>query len=276
MFRRKRLGEELRELREAKGYRLQQLAAELGWSHTKLSRLENAKVRADVGEVMDLLDVLGVSPEQERRLVALARQANQRGWWRAYAEMPQRQAAYAELEASALLIQQFGLVYLPGLLQTPDYARTRFADREATAEFDIEAAIKGRTRRQEVLTREDPVRYEVVLDEAVLRRRTADPAVLRSQLEHLVTMNEQPNISIRVLPFDAESPYLSRPLTSFTLYRFADPDEPDLVVTETETSDVQLGDPEDVARYVVMLGRVNASALDEKASSTLIGRIARE
>jgi transcriptional regulator with XRE-family HTH domain len=276
MFRRKRLGEELRELREAKGYRLQQLAAELGWSHTKLSRLENAKVRADVGEVMDLLDVLGVSPEQERRLVALARQANQRGWWRAYAEMPQRQAAFAELEASALSIQQFGLVYLPGLLQTPGYARTRFADREATAEFDVEAAIKGRTRRQEVLTRENPVRYQAVLDEGVLRRRTADPVVLRGQLEHLVTMNEQPNVSIRVLPFDADTPYLSRPLTSFTLYRFADPDEPDLVVTETETSDVQLGDPEDVARYVVMLGRVSASALDEAASSTLIRRIARE
>lgn len=276
MFRRKRLGEELRELREAKGYRLQQLAAELGWSHTKLSRLENAKVRADVGEVMDLLDVLGVSPEQERRLVALARQANQRGWWRAYAEMPQRQAAYAELEASALLIRQFGLVYLPGLLQTPDYARTRFADREATAEFDVEAAIKGRTRRQEVLTRDDPVRYEVVLDEGVLRRRTAEQKVLREQLEHLVTMNERGNISILVLPFDAEPAYLSRPLTAFTLYRFADPDEPDLVVTETETSDVQLGDPEDVARYVVMLDRVSASALDESASSTLIRRIARE
>jgi transcriptional regulator with XRE-family HTH domain len=83
MFRRRRLGDELRALREAKGYTLQQLAGELGWSHAKISRLENARVRPDLADVMDILELLGVSGEQERRLVALARQANQRGWWRA-------------------------------------------------------------------------------------------------------------------------------------------------------------------------------------------------
>src|SRR5690348_5520351 len=123
LFRRRRLGEELRELREAKGLKLQALAAELGWSHTKLSRLENAKVRPDVADVMDLLEVLGVEPAQEQRLIMLARQANQRGWWKAYAEMPQRQAGYAELEAGAREIWQYGLVYVPGLLQTEAYAR---------------------------------------------------------------------------------------------------------------------------------------------------------
>jgi transcriptional regulator with XRE-family HTH domain len=116
MVKRRKLGEELRELREAKGLRLQQLAADLGWSHTKLSRLENAKVRPDVADVMDLLEAVDATDEQTTRLVTLARQANQRGWWRAYAGMPQRQAGYAELESGVVSIREYALVFVPGLL----------------------------------------------------------------------------------------------------------------------------------------------------------------
>jgi transcriptional regulator with XRE-family HTH domain len=276
MIRRRRLGEALRELREGKGYTLQALAGELGWSHTKLSRLENAKVRPDVADVMDLLEVLGVPEDQERRLIALARQANQRGWWRAYADMPQRQAGYAELEASATSIEEFALVYVPGLLQTLDYARTRFADDQGFRAYDVEAAVRGRVERQKILTREKPVRYLGILDEAVLRRRTAEPSVLREQLRHLVEVTEPPNVEVRVLPLAAAVAYASRPLNSFAIYHFSDEDDPELVSIETETSEVQLGDAEDAGRYLALMERVKASALDPNLSTTLIETILKD
>ncbi|GAA1795085.1 helix-turn-helix transcriptional regulator [Luedemannella flava] len=270
LFRRRRLGEELRDLREAKGLKLQALAAELGWSHTKLSRLENAKVRPDVADVMDLLEALGVEPAQEQRLITLARQANQRGWWKAYAEMPQRQAGYAELEAGAREIWQYSLAFVPGLLQTEAYARVRFADREATAQFDTNDAVAGRQARQRILSADEAVNFTVVLDEALLRRVTAPADVWRGQLEHLVAAAGWPNVTVRVLPFGAELPHHAAALTGFSLYRFRDPNDPDVVCVETETSELQLGDEEDVARYRVMRDRLLTAALGPEDSIALI------
>src|SRR6476660_4901073 len=117
MFRRRRLGQELRTLRETKGLTLTELAELINWNHTKLSRMETAKIRPDVGDVMDILDALKVEGDEHTRLVTLARLANQRGWWRAFVGMPVRQAGYAELEAGACAIFQYSAVYIPGLLQ---------------------------------------------------------------------------------------------------------------------------------------------------------------
>lgn len=272
-MRRKRLGETLRNLREANGHTLTTLAAELGWSHTKLSRLENAKVRPDVADVMDLLEVLGVTGEQERRLISLARQANQRGWWRAYAEMPARQAGYAELESSALTIAEFALVYVPGLLQTEDYARVRFADGEGFPSYDREAAVKGRLERQQILAGDKAIEYTAVLDEGVLRRETAPQEVMLAQLHHLAEVGQLGNVHIVALPFSAA--VHNRPLNSFTYYS-GPPDEPSMVSAETETSDVQLGDPEDVSRYQIILERLLDVALSEGATRSLVQTIIRE
>ena len=274
MFRRKRLGEELRELREAKGYKLQQLAAGLGWSHTKLSRLENAKVRPDLADVMDLLEALGADPEQEQRLITLARQANQRGWWRAYADMPQRQAGYAELEAGAVGIAEYSLVFVPGLLQTAEYIRARFADRDAVRDFDVEDAVAGRLERQRILTRDLPVQYTAILDEAVLRRRTAPDGVWHGQLRQLVEMGQRDNITIHVLRFDAEVQYLSTALNSFQIFQFADDEEDDRVSVETETSDVQLGDAEDLGRYKVMWERLVRATMTPDQTAAFLTELA--
>jgi transcriptional regulator with XRE-family HTH domain len=260
MIKRRRLGEELRELREAKGLRMQQLAADLGWSHTKLSRLENAKVRPDVGDILDLLDALDVRGEHYERLVTLARQANMRGWWKAFSDMPQRQAAYAELEGAATSIRAYSLVFVPGLLQTEAYARTRFADRDALKAFDVEAAVAGRLERQRVL---GDTRHDVILDEGCVRRRTAPLDVWREQLETLAG-------KVQVLPFTAELTYFAGPLNSFALYQL---DDEDLAVVETETADLQLADDEDVERYRLMWQRLEAAALDLDASATLIREI---
>ncbi|MBN1171133.1 MAG: helix-turn-helix domain-containing protein [Micromonosporaceae bacterium] len=273
MFRRRRLGEQLRELREAKGYKLQQLAGELGWSHTKLSRLENAKVRPDVADVMDLLEVLDATADQQQRLIALARQANQRGWWKAYAEMPQRQAGQAELEAGAVAIWGYSLVFIPGLLQTSEYMRVRFADGTGFPAFDVEEAIRGRLQRQDILSRDEPVEYTAIIDESVLRRRSAPTPVMYGQLQHLVEIQNRPHVTVRVVPLDASLPYHAAALNSFTVFHFADLDDSDLVSVETETSDVQLGDDEDVARYRVVFDRISTAALSAEASVELIQSI---
>jgi transcriptional regulator with XRE-family HTH domain len=269
-FRRRRLGEELRAVREAKRFTLQQLAAELGWSHTKLSRLENAKVRPDVGDIMDILEVLGVSGDQERRLVALARQAKQRGWWRAYADMPERQAGVAELESGATEIWEYAQVFVPGLLQTEKYARVRCADRDAFKDFDIEAAVAGRRERQQILTADPPVTYTVVLDEATLRRVTAPADVWHGQCIRLVEIADLPNIRLHVLPFSAGLAYHAAPLNPFSMYSFASNDEPDIVGVETETNELHLGDEDDVARYRVVRQRIMEAALDSAESLLMI------
>lgn len=266
MVRRRRLGERLRELREARGYTLQALAAELGWSHTKLSRLETAKVRADLADVMDLVEALGVKGPEEERLIALARQANQRGWWRAYTDVPQRQAGSAEIEASAVSIREYAQVYFPGLLQTKEYAAVRLAE-PTGVEVNVEAAVEMRLARQAVL---QGTPYVALIDEAVLRRPTAPADVQRAQLARLLELARLPAVTLRVLPFAAELPHFTRPLTSFSLYSLSDADLAEMVLVETETSDLYLGDAEDLARYDVAWERLISVALGEEQSATLI------
>ena len=257
MSKRLRLGEELRKLREARSWSVTHVAALQGWSHTKVSRLETGKVRPDVGEVMDLLDVYGVTGDSYDRLVILARQANARGWWKAYAGMPARQMGFAEMESTVTGIREYAQAFVPGLLQEPGYVRQRFSDRDAVKDFDLQAAIDGRLERQKILER---VEYEAIIDEAVLRRSSATPDVLRAQLLHLVEVAQRPNVTVRALRFDARIETMSVPLNSFALYRFDTPDDDDMVSVETETSDLWLGDAEDLARYTVVYERLQAAA----------------
>jgi len=212
MSKRRRLGEELREIREGQNRKLLGVAGSLGWSHTKLSRLETGKIRPDVGEIMDLLDVLGVTGDRYTNLVALARQANARGWWLAYQGMPARQAGFAELESDVASIAEYALVFMPGLLQTESYVRQRFSDRDAMKDFDLQAAVEGRLERQKIL---DRVEYEAIIDEGALRRHSASPDVRRDQLVHLADLAERPNLTVRALRFDAEVTYRSGSLVSF-------------------------------------------------------------
>jgi transcriptional regulator with XRE-family HTH domain len=272
MSKRLRLGEELRKLREAKSWSVTHVAGLQGWSHTKVSRLETGKVRPDVGEVMDLLDLYGVAGDSYDRLVALARQANARGWWKAYAGMPARQMGFAEMESSVVGIREYAQVFVPGLLQNEAYIRQRFSDRDAVKDFDLQAAIDGRLERQKILER---IEYEAIIDEAALRRASAAPDVLRSQLLHLVEVSRQPKVTVRALLLDASIEAMSVPLNSFALYRFDTPDDDDMVSVETETSDLWLGDHEDLARYTVMYERLRSAASTPEETVAFLRELAK-
>ncbi|MEV6494346.1 helix-turn-helix transcriptional regulator [Actinoplanes sp. NPDC051633] len=249
MSKRLRLCEELRKLREGKSWSVTHVAALQGWSHTKVSRLETGKVRPDVGEVMDLLDLYGVTGEHNDRLVTLARQANACGWWKAYAGMPARQMGFAEMESAVTVIREYAAAFIPGLVQDAAYIRQRFSDRDAVKSFDLEAAVDGRLERQKIL---DRIEYEVIIDEAAPRRASAPADVLRAQYLSLIESGSRENVAVRVLRFGAPIETMSVPLNSFALYRFDTPDDDDMVSVETETSDLWLGDAEDLARYTVV------------------------
>lgn len=274
MSKRLRLGNELRKLRESREWSVTHVAGLMGWSHTKVSRLETGKVRPDVGEVMDLLDIYEVSGGPYDRLVALTRQANIRGWWRAFAGMPARQMGFVEMESGVLGIREYALVFIPGLLQHPGYVRQRFRDRDAFADFDLAAAVQGRVERQKILER--GIEYEAIVDEAALRRRTVAPEVLTEQLLHLIDLATRDNITLRVLRLDAEMEHLSGAMHSFALYRFDDPDQDDMAFVETETSDLWLGDPEDLARYTVLYSRLRAAAETPEATLDLLRSLVNE
>ncbi|MGH2601242.1 MAG: helix-turn-helix domain-containing protein [Dehalococcoidia bacterium] len=263
-FSRNRVGEEVRRLRTQHDLSQAELGAMVGCSGARISRLEKGDTTPDLALVMNILDALEVDAELQQRLIALAREANQQYWWRV-SGMPERQAAFAELEASSRSIRQFALIFVPGLLQTPDYTQVRHADREANVPADEEAATAGRLERQSVFTRAaNPVQYTAILDEGLLRRRTAPPEVLAAQWRHLAEMAALPNVEIRVLPLDAELDYFSPPLTSFALYRLTH--SPDMAVVETETGEMQITDEDQIQRYEALFARVEKASLSPKQS----------
>jgi hypothetical protein len=252
IVRRRRLGAELSTLRQECRLTPVELGARLGWPATKVSRLESARVRPDVGDVMDLLDTLGIIGLQRERLVDLARDAaTTGGWWDAYDVAEERQMAYAELESGAIEIWEFQLMLIPGLLQCRDYAEARFASRPAIglSPVDVPAAVQARLSRQALLTREVPISYEAILDEALLLRRCGRPGVRIAQLTHLVELSRLPSVTLRVLPYDAAVTRDYIPSCSFSYFRLADPVDPELITLETHTSSLVLGDSEDVTQY---------------------------
>jgi transcriptional regulator with XRE-family HTH domain len=275
-IRRQRLGHELRQLRRAEGLTLEQVCERLDWSSTsKLSRIELGQSRPDLADVMDVLDVYKISPAEREKLIIIARDAAAtRGWWRALGDMGRRQRAYAELEASAATIFQYHQFLVPGLLQTPEYARVRVnSGRDLHGDLDIEADAKARASRAAVLRREYPPRYETVLDEAALRRVVAPPEVWQGQVRHLLALAELPSVTLQVLPFAAQVHDSYLPHTGFSVYTFPDPADPRTVVLETVTSDIHLTDDEDVVLYARIGRWLQEAALPPAESTTFLATL---
>lgn len=207
--RRRRLGCELRLLREAAGLTGEAVAEQMSWSDSKVSRIETGKISVTWGDVSDLLDAYGVSDTAVRdALITLARQAKTQGWWHPYTDLLKRPyATYIGLEAAAEVLRVYEPLTIPGLLQTPGYARAVIATntRELT-DTEIERLIEVRLRRQEVvLSGDDPLRLHIILDEAALRRETGGPAVMHEQLERLVQAAAHPRTRLQVLTFEQGS-----------------------------------------------------------------------
>ncbi|MFD6567474.1 helix-turn-helix domain-containing protein [Micromonospora profundi] len=274
VIRRARLGAELRQLRRREGLTLEQVCDRLGWASTsKLSRIELGQSRPDLADVLDLLDVYKVPAPIRDTLIVIARDAaTSRGWWKTLGEMSERQRVYAELEAGTARIVEYQPVIVPGLLQTPAYARARVAAGAIlTPKVDIEAEVRARALRQEVLHRADPPDYTAVLTEAVCEPGDLPVDVWREQLRHLVAVTGLEHVTVRLLPRGASGDGL-HPLTPYSWYSFPDPADPRTVMLEALTTDVRLATVLDVDRYEVMTEALLAVALSPEETVTALAR----
>lgn len=257
------------------------MIARVGWaSASKLSRLENGRSRPDLGDVLDLLDLYGVGPQEREELVRVARDAGDvRRWLRSYPVMTQRQRRYAELEAGCAEIREYAPLVVPGLLQTPDYARVRIgawhqlSSPESRRAEPAEAEVAARMARQSLLARAvDPPRYCAVVEEAALGLRAGPPDVVRGQLAHLADLAQLPNLTVQVLPREAVIGDWYLPHTGFSLYRFAHPQDPETLAIECQTTDVMLTDPEELECYAAVFRWLQAAALSPEDTLTWLRR----
>ncbi|BCJ61280.1 helix-turn-helix domain-containing protein [Micromonospora endophytica] len=273
VIRRARLGAELRQLRRREALTLEQVCDRLGWASTsKLSRIELGQSRPDLADVLDLLDIYQVPPPQRDALIIIARDAAiSRGWWKSLGEMGERQRTYAELEAGAADIVEYQPVLVPGLLQTPAYARLRIAAGALIdPKVDVEADLRARTARHAVLRRIEPPHYTALISGAACEPGGDPTDVWREQLRHLLDLAELPHVTIRLLPSVAGPQPM--PLTPFSCYSFPDPADPRTVMLEALTTDVRLSTAADVERYQRMTDGLLEAALPEEETARLLTR----
>src|SRR5262250_1538908 len=247
------LGSQLHRLREARGLTAEQAAEAIRGSHSKISRMEHGRVGFKERDIGDLLTLYGVTDSEERAaLLKLAREANTPGWWQGYSDiLPHWVEPYFGLEAAASFIRNYELQFVPGLLQTPDYARALIRLGNASTEEDVTRRAEARIARQEILTRENPPRLWAVMDEGALRRSIGGKAVMRQQIRHLADMCEHPAVTLQILPFQVGAhPAMGG---QFTILRFSEPDLRDVVYIEQLTSALYLDKAAEVDSYLEVM-----------------------
>jgi hypothetical protein len=266
------LGAHLRRLREAQGVTREDAGWEIRSSESKISRMELGRVGFKERDVADLLTLYGVDDGEERnRLLALARDANNPGWWHRFGDvLPNWFQSYLGLEAAAALIRTYEVQFVPGLLQTRDYARSVVRLGHGRAKEDeIERRVELRMQRQQVLQRPDAPKLWVVVDEAALRRPIGGREVMRAQVEALLEANTGlPNVRLQVIPFNAGGHAAAG--GAFTILRFPDEDLPDVVYIEQLTSALYLDKRDDVDLYAEAMERLCVEARPPTETSKVL------
>ncbi|MGK5548136.1 helix-turn-helix domain-containing protein [Streptomyces sp. URMC 127] len=273
--RRRRLGQELRKLRELKGMTAEEVAERLLVSQSKISRLENGRRSISQRDVRDLCGVYGVEDHRiVDSLMQMAKESRQQGWWHAFGDIPY--SVYIGLETDAASLRVYEASLVPGLLQTPNYASavTEGSWPEATA-ADIERRVQVRMRRQERITDpENPLRLWAVIDESALRRIVGSREIMAEQMRQLVQFSLEPHITVQVLPYDVGAhPGM---YGKFSILEFNDPQDASTVYLEGITSDLYLEKPNDVQTYSVMYEHLRMQALNAEHSRQFIDRVAEE
>ncbi|GIG61338.1 transcriptional regulator [Longispora fulva] len=280
--RRLRLATEIRELRKAAGLTSEALARLIvGGSRLKISRLETSARKPDIGDVMKVLEALGVEAGSDRwmDLVKVARDGAERGWWErpAFTGMGPRQALWADLEAGATSIRMYEPAAVPGVLQTEGFIRARNETMAATDghAFDPVATANGRLRRQQEVFRPGGPTLDVILEEQSLRRLAVPPATMGEQLGHLARMCEHPQVTIRVLPIEIDVISVYVPRGPYNLFSFSDPNDPVVLLADNLTADVVSGDADEVAPYAQLFERLTEGALSPSRSAAHIASLAK-
>ncbi|MFD0367722.1 MULTISPECIES: helix-turn-helix domain-containing protein [unclassified Streptomyces] len=273
--RRRRLGQELRRLREAKGMTAEQVADRLLVSQSKISRLENGRRSISQRDVRDLCGVYEVEDDRVvDSLMQMAKDSRQQGWWHAFGDIPY--SVYIGLETDAESLRVYEPQIIPGLLQTHGYAEAVIAGAlpESTP-ADIDKRVTVRTRRQDrIKDDERPLRLWAVIDEGALRRLVGNRQLMVEQLEHLIEQSHLPHVTVQVLPFHMGAhPGISG---HYAILEFPDTSDSSVVYIEGVTSDLYLEKAQDVAKYSVMYEHLRAQALNVEDTREFVTEIAKQ
>ena len=277
--RRRQLAAELRRLREERDLTGEDVAESLGWSASKLSRIELSRTGIKAADLNLLLTAYGVPEEQRTELLRLTEKPRGRDWWRAYGALPEKYVTLIGLESDASSIRAWSPDWVPGLLQTRDYARAAIdSHMAATASLspsEIEQRVQTRLRRQHLLTSPEPTPFDCVLDESVLMRRLQSAEVMRDQLAHLIEVSRLPDVTLRVLPLNGAHPIGTG---AFILLKFAPipeiGDVADIVYVEQLSGNaLYIDEAAETHQYELGFGRLVEASLDEDASRDLIAAV---
>ncbi|MEU3369033.1 helix-turn-helix domain-containing protein [Streptomyces sp. NPDC006711] len=271
------LGRRLQDLRERAGLRREEAAKVLRVAPATIRRMEMAEVSLKIPYVVLLLKAYGIADAETEGFVALAEEANKPGWWQRFHDiLPDWFSMYVSLEGAASLIRSYEPHFVPGLLQTEEYARAvmRTGALGATSEADIDRHVALRMERQSLLTRDDAPRLWVILDETVLRRPVGSPQVMRDQIDRLLEASTLPNVTVQVAEFaSGHHPGTYGP---FVLFRFAVPELPDMVYSEYLTGAVYLDARPEVATHLEVMDRMAAQAATAQRTKEILKGLRKE
>ena len=276
MMLRRRLRNELRDARLKANLSQEQVAKAMVWSLSKMIRIETAKTGISVNDLKALLALYGIT-ERTDELVALAKAAKQPPWWRRYSEVASPSLLeLIDYESSASAINQFETIFVPGILQTEEYASAvlRVFYEEYSDDERVAALVELRTRRGDLLRSENAPKFSFALDEGVIRRRVGSPAIMARQLERLADAAELQGVTIQVVPFTAGlHPGMKGP---FEVMQFDDSPDEDVVYLEGRRGDPFSDDPKETKGYLEAFERVTETALDPSESVRRLREAAAE
>lgn len=265
----RQLARELRQGRETAGLTLDQVAAELDWAKTKVHNYEHGRwTRGNLTDLRALLDLFGITDTKRRdSLETLMRDAKKKGWWVAYGDA--FEGSLPAFEDEAAQISNYEPVFIPGLLQTPEYADKLMRVYSFLTSEDIERKVEARMRRQEVLKRSVPSTFSFVIEEAAVQRLIGTPHVFETQVQHLLDVAEgSPQVSIQIMPL--RSGLHGTLGSSFMILDFAGDFDLSIVHSETATRSAYIESKEEVALHRNMFTQACGNSLSSNESSALL------
>ncbi|MGP4018273.1 helix-turn-helix domain-containing protein [Saccharopolyspora sp. 5N708] len=262
------LARRLRELRQQAGLTGRQLAESLSWAPSKISKLENGRQTPTADDIRRWARSTGSEQESEALLASLRTLETQHAEWQRQLSggLRAHQNELSELDEATRLFRAFEATFIPGLLQTAEYARARFTQSITVFKVrnDLDEAVRARVRRQEILYRPDKT-FHFVLTEAALRYRLCPPEVMLGQLDRLISLSGLPNVSLGIIAFDA--PYAIAPAHGFWLL------DSDRVMVETFSAELNLAQPQEIELYSEIFESLAAAASYGRAARAVITRV---
>jgi transcriptional regulator with XRE-family HTH domain len=274
--RRRRLGAELRRLREASSFKLEDVADQLGLAASTLSRIETGKAPTKTTYLTSMLGMYGVDdPAARQVLIDMAREGHRKGWWSIYDDvLPSGFDIYVGLEAEASGLRSFETV-VHGLLQTSDYAMAVLREiRPKDTDEQIARMVDLRMQRQRLLDQDPPLDLWLILGEGAIRRNIGGTKVMRPQLEHLIRASRRPNVTLQILSFEAGAH--AGLVGPFSILEFPEPDDADVVYTDSVGGMIYLEKDREVRACAEVFDRMRAAALSPAVSVELIQKVLGE